>query len=151
MSPGFSADPFAWQNANLRASTTDRDELARILGEAYANGQLDEQEYEERMESALQIRLLGEVRPLIIDLGEPEKLLAPRPAPGAELAERRAKNREAMSTAAAVWVGVGIMSHIAYVIGVSMGAAAWLYWPVIPIALVTVYLVMTIGRRLGGR
>lgn len=39
---GFSADPR--NQPQLRATDADRDELSRIIGEAFAEGKLDQQE-----------------------------------------------------------------------------------------------------------
>lgn len=148
-SSGFSADPWPWQNANLRASTSDRDELIRILGDAYARGQLDDLEYEERMHSALQIKLLGEVRPLIIDLGEPEKLLARRPSAGA--VQRRRGSMMTWKSAATIWVSVAAVSNLVYLVGVGLGAPAAFYWPILFILVATIYPVARItAERPGG-
>ncbi|RRD47132.1 DUF1707 domain-containing protein [Tessaracoccus sp. OH4464_COT-324] len=76
---GFSADPFVVRNASIRAGNADREEVARILGDAYADGKLSDDEYHERLESAFAIKLLGEVRPLVIDLGTPRELLSGKP------------------------------------------------------------------------
>lgn len=51
--PGFSANPFVVANASLRAGTSDREEVLRILGDAYADGKLDEVEHEEHADAAL--------------------------------------------------------------------------------------------------
>lgn len=92
MSSGFSADPFQVRNANLRASNLDREELARILSDAFAEGKLTEEEFRERLDSAFQIKLLGEVRPLVIDLGTPKALLT-RPPDNAQLEQRDQANQ----------------------------------------------------------
>ncbi len=78
---GFATDPFDPAHAGIRAGAQDRDELARILGDAYADGKLDAEEYRERLDAAMEIKFLGEVRTLLIDLGDPTALVRYRPRP----------------------------------------------------------------------
>lgn len=52
----------------MRASDADRERVVAVLREAYAGGQLDAEEYEERLESAYTARTLGELAPITGDL-----------------------------------------------------------------------------------
>jgi uncharacterized membrane protein len=141
--PGFSADPFKWENASQRAGIEDRDEVARILSEAYARGQLDEAEYEERLDSALQIKLLGEVRPLVVDLGSPKHLLARRdPTHVVAKRHRRQKSvelRNALLSAA----GVAAMVNTVYLFTGLSGGFGY-YWPMWVMFGLTIYAVTAI-------
>ncbi|MFI0811317.1 DUF1707 SHOCT-like domain-containing protein [Streptomyces echinatus] len=53
---------------DLRASDADRDRVAEILRDALAEGRLDMEEFEERLESAYRARTYGELAPLTRDL-----------------------------------------------------------------------------------
>jgi hypothetical protein len=64
----FSADPRDRLNASLRASDADRDVIRRVLADGYAEGRLDRDELDERVEAAGVARLLGDLPPLIDDL-----------------------------------------------------------------------------------
>ena len=64
----FSADPRERANASLRASDADRDVIRRVLAEGYAEGRLDRDELDERVDAAGAARLLGDLPPLIDDL-----------------------------------------------------------------------------------
>ena len=62
----FSADPRSY--GQVRASDADRAIVSDVLSEAYALGQLDVEEFDERTEAAAKIKTLGEVPALIEDL-----------------------------------------------------------------------------------
>ena len=57
----------------LRASDADRERVAEVLRDALAEGRLDMEEFEERLEATYKARTYGELAPLTRDL----------PAPGA--------------------------------------------------------------------
>jgi len=52
----------------MRASDQDRSIVQQALTEAYADGRLDREEFDERSEQALRTRTLGELAPLVSDL-----------------------------------------------------------------------------------
>ena len=53
--------------ADLRSSERDRDAVLRALGEAYAEGRLDRDEHDERVEQVQRSRTLGELPPVVAD------------------------------------------------------------------------------------
>jgi hypothetical protein len=52
----------------MRASDADRDHVAKLLGEAMAEGRLDAEEHAERVEAVYTAKTLGALRPLVADL-----------------------------------------------------------------------------------
>ena len=52
----------------MRASDADRDRVAEVLREAYAEGRLDAAEHTERIDAAYTAKTLGELAPLLADL-----------------------------------------------------------------------------------
>jgi hypothetical protein len=52
----------------LRASDADRDHVAKLLGEALAEGRLDTEEHAERVDGVYAAKTLGELRPFVADL-----------------------------------------------------------------------------------
>jgi hypothetical protein len=56
----------------LRASDNDRQRIADVLGGAYADGRLSAEEHSERLDKVWAAKTLGELEPLIVDLGRPE-------------------------------------------------------------------------------
>ncbi|GAA1616910.1 MULTISPECIES: DUF1707 SHOCT-like domain-containing protein [Brevibacterium] len=62
----FSADPRDY--GQVRASDADRAVVTDVLSEAYALGQIDAGEFDERTEAAARVKTLGEIPSLIDDL-----------------------------------------------------------------------------------
>ncbi|WP_405021506.1 DUF1707 domain-containing protein [Kitasatospora sp. NBC_00070] len=62
----FDVTPVA--EAELRASDADRERIAELLRDAYAEGRLTVEEHSERIEAAYNARTLGELAPLTRDL-----------------------------------------------------------------------------------
>jgi len=98
----FTYDPRDPRYAGLRASDHDRTLVHQVLGEAYADGRLDREEYDERSARVDATRALGDLRVVLDDLVAPppstERSLAHASRSELEvLAERayRSKRREA--------------------------------------------------------
>jgi hypothetical protein len=66
--------------APLRASDADRNVVHSLLTDAFADGRLDREEYDDRTAFALQARTLGELPPLVADL-VPDRPLLPARTP----------------------------------------------------------------------
>jgi len=91
----FQHDPRDPAVAPLRASDADRAVIHGVLADAFADGRLDRDEYDERSGSVLAARTLGELPPLVSDL-VPDRPLLPARVPlvaasSAEL-QRRAED-----------------------------------------------------------
>jgi hypothetical protein len=76
----FQHDPRDPAVAPLRASDADRDVIHGVLADAFADGRLDRDEYDERSSSVLAARTLGELPPLVSDL-VPDRPLLPARVP----------------------------------------------------------------------
>lgn len=143
---GFSANPFDVANANLRAGTADREELARILGVAFAEGKLDDTEYEERLDSALQIKLLGEVRTHLIDLGSPKELLK-RPVTAKEKATElkrvRRKRNAAVVSSLGTWAAISVLMNVIWLLTTIGTGDPQYYWPIWPMLGVGIPMIIT--------
>ena len=132
----FTQDPRNPGAAALRAADRDRDVVLQVLAEAYADGRLDRQEYDERAESTSHAKTLGELPPLIADL-VPQ---TPR-GPSSDLAlatpqelDNRAEAAYATSRRNAV-SGMVIPTVITFVIwfAINFGSDGWQFsfpWPV---------------------
>ena len=64
----FQHDPRDPAVASLRAADADRDIVHNVLTEAFADGRLDREEYDERTAATMQARTLGQLPPLVADL-----------------------------------------------------------------------------------
>ncbi|GAA4223007.1 hypothetical protein FHR32_001817 [Streptosporangium album] len=69
-SPRHSAPPPA--PGDLRAGNADRERVAAVLSDALADGRLNHEEHEERLEALYRARTLGEIAALTTDLLPPE-------------------------------------------------------------------------------
>lgn len=67
----------------MRASDADRDRVAEALREAYAEGRLDVEEHNERIDLAYKAKTLGELSPLLSDLPQRHTGTAVGPSAGA--------------------------------------------------------------------
>ena len=64
----FEHDPRIPANTTMRASDRDRAVIETVLADAFAEGRLTRSEYDERAETAMTSRTLGELVPLVHDL-----------------------------------------------------------------------------------
>jgi hypothetical protein len=64
----FAFDPRSSEYGALRASDADREVVHRALGNAYADGRLTREEFDQRSEAVLSARTLAELPVLIADL-----------------------------------------------------------------------------------
>ena len=62
----------------LRAADVDRDRVAQRLGQAYAEGRLDGEEYQERLDAAYRARTHADLEPLVADLPSVPGEVVPR-------------------------------------------------------------------------
>jgi hypothetical protein len=76
----FQHDPRDPAAAPLRASDADRNVVHGVLTEAFADGRLDREEYDERTAATLQARTLGQLPALVTDL-VPDRPLLPAHVP----------------------------------------------------------------------
>lgn len=86
----FRLDPRIPANADLRSSDVDREVVRELLAEAYADGRLSREEYDDRLATLLESRTLGELPPLVSDLVSPADGGPPAVAPRDELRARAA-------------------------------------------------------------
>lgn len=97
---------------DMRASDTERERIAERLRDAVAEGRLDMDEFEERLDAAYKARTHGELEPLVRDLpapgGAPAPLAAPpAPATGTVDYARRTGHPPTSRGAFAFWSGFG--------------------------------------------
>ncbi|MGW3497172.1 DUF1707 SHOCT-like domain-containing protein [Streptomyces sp. NPDC001020] len=117
VSPGGSDDrrptPHAPANAaqELRASDADREQVAEVLRDALADGRLDMEEFEERLEATYKARTYGQLTPITRDLPTagavtpPAVSLTKEPAESGSWAERIVGGDGSSSWAVAVMSG----------------------------------------------
>lgn len=72
------ADKPADKLPDMRASDSEREQIAERLREAVAEGRLDMTEFEERLDAAYRAKTRGELEPLVRDLPRPAGSQAPQ-------------------------------------------------------------------------
>ncbi|WP_248581416.1 DUF1707 domain-containing protein [Nocardioides sp. InS609-2] len=92
----FEHDPRRAENSALRASDLDRDVVHRVLGEAYAEGRLDRDEFDQRSDSVTKARTLAELPEIMSDLVPSRAVVPAADRHEAAVAEYRSERRNAL-------------------------------------------------------
>ncbi|MEU6772840.1 DUF1707 domain-containing protein [Streptomyces sp. NPDC046759] len=102
----------------LRASDADRERVAEVLRDALAEGRLDMEEFEERLEALYKARTYGELAPLTRDLPTAGTAASPaavsftkEPAPGGSWAGRIVGGQGSSTGAVAIMSGFQRKGH----------------------------------------
>ncbi|MDP9863038.1 MULTISPECIES: DUF1707 SHOCT-like domain-containing protein [Streptosporangium] len=138
----------------MRASDGDRDRVAEVLREHYAQGRLTVEEFDERLEQLYASRTYGELATLTSDL--PDVDLGRLPAPAPRSPERRDIGQAQRKGLTAMWATWGTASGINWAIWLILGVTdgfdfpyPWPLWVMGPWGVVL--LVTTIATGLGGK
>lgn len=77
------ARPEEWprMRPEMRLADADRERAIALLGEHYAAGRLDKDEFDERSDAVWTARTAGDLQPLFADLAPPPERETSRPAP----------------------------------------------------------------------
>jgi DUF1707 SHOCT-like domain len=138
----FGLDPRQPENAPMRASDADRDVVRAVLADAFTDGRLTREEYDERLGTLYGSRTLGELPALVADLVSADS--PPALLPRADLRERGARKwRKDVEEALA---GFLVPSIICTVIWVAFSAGSF-FWPIFPMLFLGLNLVKTVVQR----
>jgi Domain of unknown function (DUF1707) len=140
----FRLDPRQPGNAPMRASDADRDAVRAVLSDAFADGRLTAEEYDDRLNTLYSSRTLGEIPPLVADLVAPDgSSAAPVPLSQADLRARGARK----------WRKEVEESFTAFLVPTVICTVIWLvatrgfFWPAIPMLFLGLNLLKTIVQR----
>lgn len=112
----------------MRASDGDRDKVAGVLREHYAQGRLTNEEFDERLERLYSSRTYGELARLTSDLPDVDlKRMTPAPANSPQRRDARRKGVAAMWASWAMASGINWMIWL--IIGVTNGLDFPYPWP----------------------
>ncbi|MFC4563527.1 DUF1707 domain-containing protein [Nocardiopsis mangrovi] len=134
------------QSPEIRASDSDRDRVAKLLQEHFAQGRLDSEEFSGRLESAYRARTHGDLRPLTEDL--PERDLADLPAepvrPAARGDQPALLRDPALLIPWGLWAGVNTLCFTIWLIlYLAEGATyPWFLWVLGPWGIVMVFITL---------
>ena len=120
------------QGPEMRAGDEDRDKTVTLVREAYAEGRLSAEEFQQRMEQAQESKTYGELAALVSDL--PTRALAPAapvaPPHAAAVAVPEEDNHNIRNGWAA-WAGVSVMVNVIWLATWRTGdGGAPPYWPI---------------------
>lgn len=112
----------------MRASDADRDATIAALREAFAEGRLSQDEFDERLGRAHSARTYADLSHLTEDL--PGAVAVPSPTPVVEQSSDPAKERRDLRSAWASWLGVGALVNIIWFATWMGSGPAPYYWPI---------------------
>ena len=141
----FRLDPRQPGHASLRASDADREIVRAVLADAYADGRLTREEYDDRLNTLYGSRTLGEVPSLVTDLVPPDgPPVAPAPPLAADLRTRGARKwRKDVEDA---FAGFLVPSIICIVIWIAVTGRGF-FWPAFPMLVTGLNLIKTVVQR----
>lgn len=120
-------------NDDLRAGDEDRDRTSATLREAYAEGRLDNEEFQSRLEQAHEAKTFGELAALTRDLPAMTTRsgsAAPVPEAGTTVSARERDRRKGLRAAWASWLGVSVMVNVIWFATWMGDGSAPYYWPI---------------------
>jgi hypothetical protein len=127
----FPIDPRSPEYRELRASDADREVVQRVLGDAYADGRLTREEFDQRSDAVLRARTLSDLPVLITDLIPSQLPAVPHPERVADTAalETRAVAAYQSDRREAAWAFVSA-SMVCWVIWWVTSGPGGFPWPV---------------------
>ena len=141
----FRLDPRQPANAPMRASDADREIVRGLLADAYTDGRLNQDEYDDRLNTLYASRTLGELPTLVSDL-VPANSPPARPAALAP-AELRARGaRKWRKDVEEAFAGFLIPTIICTVLWIAITGGGF-FWPVFPMLIFGINLLRTVVQR----
>jgi len=116
----------------LRAGDEDRDRVVGVLREAFAEGRLDQAEFEDRLGRAQIAKTYADLAPLTADLPPSDIVGSKSPTlePDDQTLEQDRKERREIKSAWASWLGVGVLVNIIWFATWMGSGPAPYYWPI---------------------
>jgi Domain of unknown function (DUF1707) len=141
----FRLDPRQPGYAPMRASDADREIVRTVLADAYADGRLSREEYDDRLNTLYGSRTLGEVSSLVTDLvPADDPATAPAPLLPADLRTRGARKwRKDVEESLAAFLVPSIICTVIWVAVTGRG----FFWPVFPMLFLGLNLIKTVVQR----
>ncbi|HEY8338707.1 MAG TPA: DUF1707 domain-containing protein [Egibacteraceae bacterium] len=116
--------------ARLRASDADREATAAHLREALAEGRLDIDEYQRRLDDAFAARTLGDLEPLTADLPPPVPATRDEATPATAERTKKSWVKEWRD-----WLGVALILNAIWLITSIAAGEPIFYWPMFPLGI----------------
>ncbi|HVK43628.1 MAG TPA: DUF1707 domain-containing protein [Micropruina sp.] len=142
----FSVDPRDPQFQHLRASDADRTTAATMLAGALADGRLDQDEYDQRLNQVTSAKSMGELVPVLGDL----TVDRPTQPPPAFAASQQGWSRRGgmIGPFPRWWLGLVLMFNAIWLMTSFSAGHVLYYWPMWPILGTAIPMIM--GMVAGG-
>ena len=129
----------------MRASDADREIVRVVLADAFADGRLTREEYDDRLNTLYGSRTLGEASSLVTDLVPPDSPpMAPAPLLRAELRMRGTRKwRRDVEESLAAFLVPSIICTVIWI----AAAGGGFFWPAFPMLFLGLNLVKTVVQR----
>jgi hypothetical protein len=120
------------EDPQLRAGDADRDDVIIVLREAFAEGRLDQAEFEDRLGRAQIAKTYADLTVLTVDLPPNNEAVPERSTLRLNTGdvERAEKERRDMKAAWASWLGVGVLVNIIWFATWMGSGPTPYYWPI---------------------
>ena len=143
----FRLDPRQDGNASMRASDADRELVRTVLVDAYGDGRLTREEYDERLNDLYGSRTLGELPALVADLiasgRAPEVSAAPAAPQPTDLRARGARKwRRDVEESLGAFLFPSVISVVIWIL-----IGGGFFWPAFPILFLGLNLLKTVVQR----
>ena len=141
----FRLDPRQPGHASMRASDGDREIVRAVLADAYADGRLTREEYDDRLNTLYGSRTLGEVSSLVNDLVPADSSpMTPAPLLRADLRTRGARKwRKDVEESFGAFLVPSIICTVIWIAVTGRG----FFWPVFPMLILGLNLIKTVVQR----
>jgi Domain of unknown function (DUF1707) len=146
----FSADPRDPLYQQLRASDADRSQASTMLAGAYAEGRLDSDEYEQRLDQVRSSKSLGELVPVLADVivapGQAAAPPGPRFAPSGQFRGQPGM----VGPFPRWWIGLAVLFNVIWLLTCLTAGRLIYYWPMWPMLGTAIPMIMGLMAA-GGR
>lgn len=140
----FRLDPRQPGHAPMRASDADREVVRLVLADAYADGRLTREEYDDRLSALYGSKTLGDLPALVADLVLPDGPAVPAARPAADLRTRGAQKwRKDVEESIAAFLVPSIICTVIWIAAAGQG----FFWPALPMLFLGINLVRTVVNR----
>ena len=141
----FRLDPRQPGHAPMRASDADREVVRAVLADAYADGRLTREEYDDRLNTLYASRTLGDMPALVTDLVPPDgPATAPAALQPADLRTRGARKwRKDVEESFAAFLVPTVICTVIWIAVTGRG----FFWPAFPMLFLGLNLVKTVAQR----
>jgi hypothetical protein len=125
-----------YSDQHIRVSDAERNSVAELLGQHYADGRLDQGEFDERVSRTMAAKTRGDLMGLFDDLPDSGATAGAAPAPGGPAVPYRARRRHGLMRILLLAFLVMIVANVAWHAFTSMFFVGPLVWGFVLVAVI---------------